>query len=104
MAQWLWGRLAVAGAALLLPAAAAAADPREHELKLPIGGEPGPLNAITDVAGVEVGHSDVDPGQRDPPAGQGTGADRGHRRSCRAARPIRTRCSAPGSRSTAMAR
>jgi D-aminopeptidase len=31
--------------------------PREHDLKLPIGGVPGPLNAITDVAGVEVGHT-----------------------------------------------
>jgi len=31
--------------------------PREHELKLPIGGTPGPLDAITDVAGVEVGHT-----------------------------------------------
>jgi D-aminopeptidase len=31
--------------------------PRERDLKLPIGGEPGPLDAITDVAGVEVGHT-----------------------------------------------
>ena len=31
--------------------------PREHDLKLPIGGAPGPLDAITDVAGVEVGHA-----------------------------------------------
>jgi len=31
--------------------------PREHDLKLPIGGAPGPLDAITDVAGVEVGHT-----------------------------------------------
>lgn len=38
---------------------AALADPREHELGLPIGGQPGPLNAITDVAGVEVGHSTI---------------------------------------------
>src|SRR6478672_8440415 len=33
--------------------------PREHELKLPIGGTPGPLDAITDVAGVEVGHTTI---------------------------------------------
>lgn len=39
------------------------ADPREHELKLPIGGEPGPLNAITDVPGVEVGHSTIISGE-----------------------------------------
>ncbi|MGQ0764765.1 MAG: DmpA family aminopeptidase [Gemmatimonadota bacterium] len=31
--------------------------PREHDLRLPIGGTPGLLNAITDVAGVEVGHT-----------------------------------------------
>lgn len=31
--------------------------PREHDLRLPIGGTPGRHNAITDVAGVEVGHS-----------------------------------------------
>ena len=32
-----------------------AQKPREHDLRLPIGGTPGPLNAITDVRGVEVG-------------------------------------------------
>src|SRR4029079_17007024 len=31
--------------------------PREHDLKLPIGGTPGALDAITDVAGVEVGQT-----------------------------------------------
>ena len=31
--------------------------PRENDLKLPIGGMPGPLDAITDVVGVEVGHT-----------------------------------------------
>jgi L-aminopeptidase/D-esterase-like protein len=35
----------------------AQAGPRENDLALPIGGTPGPLNAITDVAGVEVGHT-----------------------------------------------
>lgn len=40
----------------LLPAFVSAQRPREHELRLPIGGTSGPLNAITDVAGVEVGH------------------------------------------------
>jgi D-aminopeptidase len=34
-----------------------AQKPRERDLKLPIGGTPGPLDAITDVAGVEVGHT-----------------------------------------------
>jgi L-aminopeptidase/D-esterase-like protein len=40
-----------------LPSAASAQKPRERDLKLPIGGTPGPLDAITDVAGVEVGHT-----------------------------------------------
>ena len=34
-----------------------AQKPRERDLKLPIGGTAGPLDAITDVAGVEVGHT-----------------------------------------------
>lgn len=41
---------------LLLPAALQSqGKPRENDLKLPIGGTPGPLDAITDVSGVEVG-------------------------------------------------
>ena len=44
-------------AVLMLPAAPQAQKPRERDLKLPIGGTPGPLDAITDVAGVEVGHT-----------------------------------------------
>jgi D-aminopeptidase len=42
-------------ASLFTTTLVAQARPREHDLKLPIGGTPGPLNAITDVAGVEVG-------------------------------------------------
>jgi D-aminopeptidase len=43
---------------LMLPVAPGAQrKPREHELKLPIGGTPGSLNAITDVSGVEVGQT-----------------------------------------------
>jgi L-aminopeptidase/D-esterase-like protein len=34
----------------------AAAKPRARDLGVPFTGQPGPLNAITDVAGVEVGH------------------------------------------------
>ena len=48
-----------AGAITIALCAAATIDaqtkPREHDLRLPIGGTPGRLNAITDVAGVEVG-------------------------------------------------
>ncbi len=45
--------------------------PREHDLKLPIGGTPGRNNAITDVAGVEVGHTTLISGSG--PLVQGTG-------------------------------
>lgn len=41
----------------LATASLAQAGPRENDLGLPIGGTPGPLDAITDVAGVEVGHT-----------------------------------------------
>jgi L-aminopeptidase/D-esterase-like protein len=44
---------------LLAPAPVSGQKLREHDLRLPIGGTPGPLNAITDVRGVEVGHTTV---------------------------------------------
>ena len=44
-------------AALVFPIALHAQKPRERDLHLPIGGTPGTLDAITDVAGVEVGHA-----------------------------------------------
>ncbi len=47
--------LALTCAVLLTSPLAAQSKPREHDLKLPIGGTPGALNAITDVTGVEVG-------------------------------------------------
>ncbi len=40
-----------------LPSTLLAQKPRERDLQLPIGGTPGALDAITDVAGVEVGHT-----------------------------------------------
>ena len=42
---------------LVFPVGLHAQKPRERDLKLPIGGTAGPLDAITDVAGVEVGHT-----------------------------------------------
>jgi len=42
---------------VLVPALLQAQKPRERDLHLPIGGTAGPLDAITDVAGVEVGHT-----------------------------------------------
>lgn len=47
----------IASLALVGSTAAAQQKPRERDLKLPIGGTAGPLDAITDVAGVEVGHT-----------------------------------------------
>ncbi|MEE9231074.1 MAG: P1 family peptidase, partial [Acidobacteriota bacterium] len=44
------GLLAVA------PCVFAESPPRARDLGVPFAGEPGPLNAITDVRGVEVGH------------------------------------------------
>lgn len=48
-------RTAIALAALLASAIAGAAEPRARDLGVPFPGTPGPLNAITDVAGVTVG-------------------------------------------------
>ena len=45
--------------------------PRENDLKLPIGGTPGALDAITDVAGVEVGHTTLVSGSGKLIVGQG---------------------------------
>ncbi len=44
-------------AVLTLPVVLQAQKPRERDLQLPIGGTAGGLDAITDVAGVEVGHT-----------------------------------------------
>ena len=49
---------AIWGLALsILVVQAASAEPRARDLGVPFEGEPGPLNAITDVPGVEVGHT-----------------------------------------------
>src|SRR5512134_1982355 len=42
---------------LSLVTAVCVAEPRARDLGVPFEGEPGPLNAITDVAGVEIGHT-----------------------------------------------
>src|SRR5262245_25153268 len=47
--------LAIATTALLASDSAAQRKPRARDLGIPFDGAPGPLNAITDVAGVEVG-------------------------------------------------
>jgi L-aminopeptidase/D-esterase-like protein len=49
--------MAVFGTQVGLAQSPPAAKPRARDLGLPIGGTAGPLDAITDVAGVEVGHT-----------------------------------------------
>lgn len=59
-------------AGLLLSAAAlAAGPPRARDLGVPFDGTPGPLDAITDVSGVEVGHSTIVRGEGALTVGQG---------------------------------
>jgi D-aminopeptidase len=53
--------------ACLLAGAAQAAEPRARDLGIPFDGTPGPLNAITDVAGVTVGQVTL---IQDPPDGR----------------------------------
>jgi L-aminopeptidase/D-esterase-like protein len=48
---------------LLSPLAAAQVKPRARDLGVPLDGKPGPLNAITDVKGVEVGHATLIAGE-----------------------------------------
>lgn len=50
--------LALLSSSIALPLSASAAD-RARDLGVPFRGETGPNNAITDVAGVEVGHSTI---------------------------------------------
>lgn len=59
------------GMALLIAAGGAAAEPRARDLGVPFEGTPGPLNAITDVAGVEVGHATLVRGSGRLVVGQG---------------------------------
>jgi L-aminopeptidase/D-esterase-like protein len=50
---------------------AAQGKPRARDLGVPLEGTPGPLNAITDVAGVEVGHSTIISGEGELKVGTG---------------------------------
>ena len=61
------------GALLLLASLTVSAQskPRARDLGVPFEGTPGPLNAITDVAGVEVGHSTIIRGEGKLEVGKG---------------------------------
>ncbi len=55
--------LALLSGLALSPALSAQRPPRARDLGVPFDGSPGPLNAITDVAGVTVGHSTIISGE-----------------------------------------
>ncbi|MCI0355718.1 MAG: P1 family peptidase [Acidobacteria bacterium] len=55
----------------LATALSAQTKPRARDLGVPFDGTPGPLNAITDVAGVEVGHSTIIRGEGKLERGKG---------------------------------
>jgi D-aminopeptidase len=57
--------------AVVASQATAQGRPRARDLGVPFDGTPGPLNAITDVAGVTVGHSTIIRGQGKLVVGQG---------------------------------
>ena len=64
---------AIALCLLVLGAAGAGAQsrPRARDLQIPMDGTPGPLNAITDVAGVEVGMTTLIPAKASLIVGKG---------------------------------
>ncbi len=62
---------ALACLTLLLGGALGAQEPRARDVGIPFDGTPGRYNAITDVAGVEVGHSTVIFGEGDLEVGKG---------------------------------
>ncbi|HJU74809.1 MAG TPA: P1 family peptidase [Gemmatimonadaceae bacterium] len=67
------------------------AKPRARDLRIPIGGTPGPLDAITDVAGVEVGHTTLISGEGRLTIGKGpvrTGVTVIHPRGKTSADPV----------------
>lgn len=65
------GRIAMAASGALLVAGLANAEPRARDLGIPFPGQPGPLNAITDVAGVEVGYTTLIEGEGALQVGKG---------------------------------
>lgn len=68
------GPIAVLVAVILVATASPAPGqetPRARDLGVPFDGTPGPLNAITDVAGVEVGHVTVIEGEGETVIGEG---------------------------------
>ena len=59
MSRWRWGSAILAGLLALASPLAAQSGARARDLGVPLEGTPGPLDAITDVAGVAVGHETI---------------------------------------------
>src|SRR6478752_10283225 len=75
----------------LLATTTAQTQPRARDLGVPFDGTPGPFNAITDVKGVEVGHTTLISGSGRLVVGQGpvrTGVTAVHPRGKRSADPV----------------
>jgi len=70
MRQWMVLAMVVL-VTVSIPLTAQSRKLREHDLRIPIGGAPGALNAITDVSGVEVGHTTLISGSGPLVVGQG---------------------------------
>lgn len=65
------GRLALVATMMFAQFAFSQTKPRARDLGVPLEGTPGPLNAITDVAGVEVGHVTLISGEGELKVGSG---------------------------------
>src|SRR6204780_1344002 len=61
----------IAQGALLAQTTSAPIEPRARDLGVPFDGTPGPFNAITDVKGVEVGHTTLISGSGKLKVGEG---------------------------------
>jgi D-aminopeptidase len=69
--QTIFGCFLASSLLLLATHAAAQTKPRARDLGVPFDGTPGPLNAITDVKGVEVGHTTLISGSGKLKVGEG---------------------------------
>src|SRR5436309_2989496 len=67
----LFWSLAISSLALAQNNSPTHTKPRAHDLGVPFDGKPGPLNAITDVAGVTVGHTTLTSGEGKLQIGKG---------------------------------
>ena len=74
----------------LLSSLTAQNGPRARDLGVPFDGTPGPFNAITDVKGVEVGHTTLISGERSAESWSRPGAHRRDRNSSPRAQNSRT--------------